>query len=389
MKTFAIVLAGGRSERFGSDKSWVEFRGRPLWAASFESFLNSPDIAGVGLVCPAGKEAEFRRFAPGAQFIVSGGTNRQESSRRGVELVPSAYDAVLVHDAARPCVSNALIRSVVEGVERTGAAFPALAVTDTVKVGSGSAWTTLDRSRLVAVQTPQGARRDWLLSAHAQGLQGATDDASLLESLGYPVEAVPGDHANIKITHVGDLSRILGPVETRTGLGYDVHAFSRDPDRPLWLGGVEFQDRPGLEGHSDADALLHAVVDAMLGAAGLGDIGVRYPNTDPRWKDAASSLFLAQTAQLVRESGWEVTNVDATVVAERPKLMPRREEICHRIGELIGIDPGRISIKATTNEGLGAIGRSEGIAAFAVATLTRRIEGRATDLKASRPDFAV
>jgi 2-C-methyl-D-erythritol 4-phosphate cytidylyltransferase/2-C-methyl-D-erythritol 2,4-cyclodiphosphate synthase len=310
-------------------------------------------------------------LAPDAIFCVAGGESRQQSSQIGARAVPLEYDTVLVHDAARPFVTPTLIGRVIKGVEQVGAAFPAVPQTDTVKIGSGDKWVTPDRTSVVAVQTPQGSRREPLLRAFSECHGEFTDEASMLESLGIPVLAVEGDPANIKVTHPADVSRILTNVETRTGMGYDVHAFSDDPDRPLWLGGVEFDDRPGLEGHSDADVLLHAVVDALLGAACLGDIGLRYPNTDLRWKNASSSLFLRETAALLSENGWTIGHIDATVLAERPKVMVRREEICSTIADLAGIGTGQVSVKATTNEGLGAIGRGEGIAAMAVATVTR------------------
>jgi 2-C-methyl-D-erythritol 4-phosphate cytidylyltransferase/2-C-methyl-D-erythritol 2,4-cyclodiphosphate synthase len=194
---------------------------------------------------------------------------------------------------------------------------------------------------------------------------------ALLEALGVHTTFVDGEDTNFKLTTPADLNKI--PMEYRTGLGYDIHSFSTDPDRPLWLGGVEFpNDKPGLEGHSDADALLHAVVDSLLGAASLGDIGVHYPPTDPQWKNVSSLIFLQETGMILKEKGWSIVNIDSTVLAERPKVMARRQEICEAIARALDISPDRVSVKATTNEKLGAIGREEGIAAFATATLRRR-----------------
>ncbi|MBS1713983.1 MAG: 2-C-methyl-D-erythritol 4-phosphate cytidylyltransferase [Armatimonadetes bacterium] len=371
MKTFAVLLAAGSSTRFGQDKLWMPFRGRPLWTRSYDVLAACPVVDAVGIVCPVGRERDFRAYAPDAAFVLAGGSSRQDSSRIGTEAVPIEVQNVLVHDAARPLVTDALIRRIVDAVERTGAAFPAVPVVDTVKQRSGGGWTTPDRSTLVAVQTPQGARRDLLVRAHQEASGETTDEASLLESIGVTVESVEGEVRNIKVTNPEDASRMMSAMETRTGLGYDVHAFSTDPERPMWLGGVEFDSKPGLDGHSDADALLHAVTDALLGAVGLGDIGHLFPNTDPRWKDVRSSHFLAEAAAAVRAQGWDIVHVDATVLAERPKVAPRHAEVVAAIAEAAGVPIGRVSVKATTNEGLGAIGRGEGVAAFAVATVRK------------------
>lgn len=371
MRTCAVVLAAGKSQRFGEDKLWIDLNGKPLWTHSFQTLAAHPEIEAVGIVCQSERIEEFFALAPQALFIAEGGATRQESSRIACESVPDDFDAVLLHDAARPFVSEALIDRVVQGVQRTGAAFPSIPVTDTVKQGSGDKWSTLDRSSLVAVQTPQGALRTTFLQAHHAATREFTDDVSLIEALDIPVEAVIGEVANFKATHPDDLSRMIGAMETRTGFGYDVHAFSTDPARPLWLGGIEFDERPGLDGHSDADVLLHAIVDALLGAVGLGDIGIQYPNTDPRWKGAPSSIFLQESAQRVRDLGWTIVNIDATVLAERPKMSTKRELICQTVASLTGVSTDRVSVKATTHEGLGAIGRGEGIVAQAVVTLTR------------------
>lgn len=371
MKVCAVLLAAGRSERFGSDKLWTPFKGGPLWTASYRTLLSCADE--VGIVCQPDRVDEFRALAPEASFVIPGGADRQSSSRLGVEAVPEDCSIVLVHDAARPWVTRELVNRVREAVGRIGAAFPGVPLTDTIKTQRGGCWTTPDRASFLAVQTPQGARRELLLRAHQEGRGAFTDEASLIESLGEPIEAVEGDVKNIKVTHPGDVERYLGTVDVRTGLGYDVHAFSQDPDRPMWLGGVEFDDRPGLEGHSDADALIHAIVDALLGAVGLGDIGLLYSNTDDRWKNAASQLFLRETSQRLAQEGWDIVHVDATVIAERPKVMKRRDEICRTLADAMGLSEGQVSVKATTNEGLGAIGRGEGVAAFAVATVRRSL----------------
>ena len=242
---------------------------------------------------------------------------------------------------------------------------------DTIKRLSPAGVETLDRSALRAIQTPQGAQVDLLRRAFASAGDGHTDELSMLEALGVVPVLVEGSNANFKITVPEDLERargIAGEGETRTGIGYDVHAFSAT-ESPLVLGGETFEGTPRLDGHSDADALLHAVCDALLGAAALGDIGEHFPNTDPQWKDQPSLTFVNTVGAMLVASGWRIVNIDATVIAEFPKVMPRAGAMRANIAGALGIDVGRVSIKATTNERLGALGRGEGIAAFATATL--------------------
>jgi 2-C-methyl-D-erythritol 4-phosphate cytidylyltransferase/2-C-methyl-D-erythritol 2,4-cyclodiphosphate synthase len=368
-KVFVVLLAAGMSNRFGRDKLTLNLGGRPLWLVAFHQFLHHPLVGGVGVVCAGDKLEAVRSLAPEALFIQPGGKSRTESSKFGLEKVPADFDLVLIHDAARPFVSEDLITRVIQATEIHGAAFPAIPVTDTIRQRDQGTLTTLDREKLLAVQTPQGAFLHHWMAAYKDFDGDAPDDIAVLEAVGIQSQVVIGEKDNRKITHPADWSH---PSEIRTGLGYDIHAFSQDPDRPLWLGGIEFpDDKPGLEGHSDADALFHAITDALLGAAGLGDIGLHYSNTDPRWKNAPSSLFLKETTLLLQREGWHIIHIDASVLAERPRIMRRKDEIRSRIAELCGISVERTSIKATTNEGLGAIGRGEGISAFAVATLGR------------------
>ena len=223
------------------------------------------------------------------------------------------------------------------------------------------------------MQTPQGGRADLMRRAHSEASREYTDEIALIEAIGAPWQAVAGSHQNFKVTVPEDLIRARAMLrhETRTGLGYDVHAFSTELGRPLWLGGVHFSDHPGLEGHSDADALLHAITDSLLGAAVMGDIGLHFPPGDERWKNAPSLMFLEHTGRLLTAAGWEIVHVDSTVIAESPKVMPRAVEIREGIAAALKISPDRVSVKATTNEGLGAIGRGEGIAAYATATIER------------------
>lgn len=370
MKVVAAILAAGRGERFGSDKTQVPLHGKPLWRWSFDAFSSHPEVDAVGLVGSESNIEALRGVRP--LFAVLGGRDRQSSSRIAVEAIPDDTDVVLLHDAARPFVSPRIISDVIAAVQRSGAAAPGIPVTDTVKrVGAGRV-ETLDRSGLFTVQTPQGAKRNLLYQAHREATGQVTDDLALMEAIGVVPEIVAGDPANRKVTQPEDLDPHRARLsEVRTGQGYDVHAFSPDSSRRLFLGGVEFEGETGLDGHSDADVVLHAAVDALLGAAGLGDIGQHFPNNDPKWKNAPSTLFLRHASKLLQESGWTLQNIDITVVAERPKVMTLAESIRSHIASALEIDPSRVNLKATTNERLGFIGRGEGIAALATATISR------------------
>lgn len=371
MKFGAIILAAGRGERYGGDKVAVNLGGRPVWRWSFDRFLAHPGIEAVGIVVAPAAVERYQAAAPQAAFVVAGGATRSSSVRAGLGAL-TGCDAALIHDGARPFVRAETIEAVMDAVRRGRAAAPALPVTDTLRSISLDGARLVDREGVYAMQTPQGAPLDVLRRAYALD-EDATDDLGMLERLGIVPELVPGAPENFKVTTMDDMRRAvawIGAGETRTGIGYDVHRFSDDPERPLWLAGLRFDGR-GLEGHSDADVALHALVDALLGAAGLGDIGLRYPNTDPRWKDRPSIEFVKETAEVLANEGWQIVNADLSIVAERPKIMSRRAEIAARIGAALGIDADRVSVKATTNEGLGFIGRGEGVAAMAVATLRR------------------
>lgn len=368
MPTYAILLAAGRSERFGADKLSQILGGKPVWQWSLDTLLQSVDR--VGVVCSPSSREWFAPYAGRLVFLVEGGESRQASVEQGIRAIPDDEAKVVIHDAARPLLPKELVQTLLQELDSHRAVVPILPVSDTIRTTSGE---VVDRSRLSAMQTPQGGYVSDFRRAYAQNPQGCTDDIAVLQTLGIQPYFVPGDPRNLKLTTADDLLRLNAylTMETRTGLGYDVHAFSTDPDRPMWLGGVEFDDRPGLDGHSDADALLHAVVDALLGAIGAGDIGEHYPNTDPRWKNCPSLRFLEETGVLLRSQTWDIVNVDCSVIAERPKVLPRRNEMCEVMARALGIDPSRVSVKATTNERLGAIGRGEGIAAFAIATVRR------------------
>ena len=371
MKTCAAILAAGQGSRFGQDKTQVSLGGMPLWRWSYNAFRSIPEISEIILVTSAVNLEKMQSEVPDARVIV-GGSSRRESSLCAVMGCSKDIEAILIHDAARPFPSARLIRDVIDAVARTGAAGPAIPVADTIRRMTGSAMETLDRTGLVAMQTPQGARVNLLRKAHENSTSEVTDDLSLLEAAGIPFELVPGDADNFKITTSEDLMRArsqLGGPETRTGMGYDIHPFDLSSPGPLWLGGVAFEGHASLLGHSDADVLLHAIADAILGAACLGDIGQHFPNTDPQWRGARSATFVEQAVSLAENANWILRHIDATVIAETPKIMSRSLEMRKAISAMSGLSVDRVSLKATTNEQLGSIGRGEGIAALAVVTV--------------------
>lgn len=366
MKVVAIILAAGKGERFGTDKISLPLGGKPIWQWSFEAFLRHPLVDSVGLVGPA------TISHPKAFFACAGGASRQESARSGLAHC-EPDDIVLFQDGARPFVSADEITRVVEAAKRSGAAGTAITMRDTIRK-SGS-HDLVDRDELMAMQTPQGGQASLFLKAHEASTGSSTDDLDLLHQVGIAFELVEGSASNFKITTKEDYERakmVVGAMETRTGIGFDIHRFSTDSARKLWLGGIEFPEELALEGHSDADVVLHAITDSILGAAAMGDIGQHFPNTDPRWKNCDSSVFLQHAVSIVGAAGFELVNIDVTMIGEKPRVMPFAGQIRARIGELTGISIERIGFKATTNEGLGSIGRAEGISAFAVATLRFR-----------------
>ena len=369
-RVWTIVVAGGSGRRFGGPKQYEPLGDRRVLDWAVDAAREASD--GVVVVVPAADAAR--------EGGVAGGESRSESVRNGLAAVPADATVICVHDGARPFADAALFRRVIDAVASgADAAVPGLPLTDTVKRVDehGLVHETPDRAALRAVQTPQAFRADVLRGAHADGspLRDATDDAAMVEAMpGRGVVVVAGDPANRKITQPADLEwarqRIgaRGGVAVRVGQGFDIHRFSDDPRRELVLGGVRFEGERGLQGHSDADAIAHAVTDALLGAAGLGDIGQHFPDTDPRWKGADSLELLRHAAGLVREAGWRVGNVDCSVVCEAPKLAPRRDEMQEKLSEAAG---GPVTVKGRRAEGLGALGRREGIACWATAVIER------------------
>ncbi len=388
MSVWTIVVAAGRGTRFGRAKQFETLRGRRVldWSLSAASSVSD----GVVVVLPADGVADDAVDLPAGVLVATGGPSRSASVRNGLALVPGDADVVVVHDAARPLASVALFSAVIDAV-RAGAdgALPAVAVTDTIRhVGGG----TVDRSELLAVQTPQAFAAAALRRVHATDAE-ATDDAGLVEAAGGRVVIVVGEAANQKLTNPADLAVAAalapdpggaaatdahtetehddtggGPMDLRVGQGFDIHAFSDDPARPLVLGGVVFPGERGLAGHSDADAICHACTDAVLGAAGLGDIGLMFPDTDPTFAGADSVVLLTEAVARVRAAGWQAANIDCTVVCEAPKLAPRRLEIEARLTAVVGAP---VTVKGKRAEGLGSIGRREGVACWAVALLIR------------------
>lgn len=333
---------------------------------------------GVVLVLPAGEHdaASGAGAIAGADVVVAGAATRSGSVRAGLAAVADRLgddDVVVIHDGARPLASAGLFATVVDAV-RSGAdgAIPAVGVTDTIKVIDGGVVVdTPDRSRLAAVQTPQAFRFGVVRQAHATEPE-ATDDAALVEAAGAKVVVVDGEALNLKVTTAADLAAVeqavSGPVPMRVGHGFDVHRFSDDPGRALVLGGVTIDGAPGLEGHSDADVVAHACADALLGAAGLGDIGQHFPDTDPAHAGADSMALLASVVASVAEAGWRPVNVDCSVVCETPRLAPHRDQMQQRLSAVVGAP---VSVKANRAERLGALGRSEGIACMAVAMVAQ------------------
>jgi len=381
-----VVVAAGQSKRFGgaTPKQFLDLGGRSVLERAVRVLAERPAVSGVVVVL-APEELKDPRVAqvrswPGVLALANGGATRAASVLQGLEAAPAAR-YVLVHDAARPMADPALVERVIEGVRREGAALPGLPVSDTVKQvdPADRVLRTLDRSDLRLAQTPQGARMDWLLEAlrraAADGVE-VTDEAAALERAGRRVTVVAGDPANRKITEPGDLEELRRRWDgaeaglLRVGSGFDVHPFA--PGRPLVLGGVKFDGEPGLAGHSDADVVLHAAMDALLGAAGLGDIGVLFPPDDPRYAGADSAALASRVAGLIAGHGLAVVNLDLTVLAERPRIRPRADEMRARVAACFGLEPSRVGLKATTLEGLGALGRGEGIACQAVALLRGR-----------------
>ncbi len=377
-KCVVLVVAAGRGRRFGGDlpKQYQELAGRMVLRHSLAAFAANPQIDAVRAVIHPDDRSLYDTAALGLNLLdpVHGGAERQDSVRLGLEsLADLSPEIVLIHDGARPFIDAGTIDRVIAALDHHPGAIPAIAVADTLKRGQdGQITGTVERAGLWRAQTPQGFRFNDILAAHqAVAGQQLTDDAAVLESRGQTVALVAGDEANVKITTAIDLARAArafdGPGDPRVGSGYDVHKFTQGDG--VMLCGVRVPHDFGLEGHSDADVAMHALTDALLGAIAAGDIGRHFPPTDPRWKGAASARFLEHACALITGLGGEIRHVDLTIICERPKVGPYRTAMQRELAGILKLPLGRVSVKATTTEGLGFTGRREGIAAEAVATV--------------------
>ena len=399
MHVTAIIAAGGRGERFGGGqpKQLLQVGGRAILERSVDAFLRHPSVDAVVVAVPPSLVDDPPGYLqPGSARsakplrVVAGGQRRQDSVANAFRVIDPVSDIVVVHDAARPFVSNDLIARTIAAAAESGAAVAAVAARDTVKRSAGETGTTrlvretLPRETIFLAQTPQAFRRGVLeraLASAAGDSADATDEATLVERGGDAVRIVEGDASNIKITVAGDLAiaeaiaAMSQPARTgRAGTGYDLHRLVAG--RPLVVGGVTIPSERGALGHSDADVVCHAVTDAILGGVCLGDIGRHFPDSDPAWKDASSLDLLKRASAMAADQGYEVGNVDVTVVLETPKIRGYVEAMRAAVAGAIGIDVSRVSIKGKTNEGVDAIGRGEAIAAHAIALVRARGDRR-------------
>jgi 2-C-methyl-D-erythritol 4-phosphate cytidylyltransferase/2-C-methyl-D-erythritol 2,4-cyclodiphosphate synthase len=374
MTVSALIVAAGKGERLGGGipKQFRKRGGKTVLRWAVDPFLRHPAIRDVRVVVAPGQEDAASEALTGAEIgsLIPGGPERSDSVQAGLSGLDT--DAVLIHDAARPFCPAAVIDRLIASLEFFEGAAPVLPVGDTLARINDRLGEPVDRSGLGRVQTPQAFRLDALRSSYERwNGQSPTDETTVVRAAGYSVAAVEGDPALDKLTTPADFHKaeqwLAGRMVSRTGMGFDVHAFAGDG--PIMLGGVEVPHGRGLAGHSDADVVLHSITDALLGAAALGDIGQHFPPSDPQWKGAASDIFLAHAAELVRAQGGMIDHVDCTVIAEAPKVGPYRDGMRSRIAATLNLSEAQVSIKATTTEGLGFAGRREGIAAQAIVTI--------------------
>jgi len=392
----AVLVAAGAGRRMGADKLWIELHGRPAWRWSLDALLAVPGMQRVVVVIPAGAEERFAAALPAEAadrcLLVNGGAERVDSVTAGITALTAAGMPddmpLLVHDAARPGASSALMLRVADAVALGHAVIPVVPLHDSIKRvdTTGRVIAPVDRESLMAAQTPQAATlgelRAALEESRAWG-RAATDEASALASGGITVHTVPGEAGNLKMTEPGDELRIAAVLAVsgspmsvpavasrqRAGIGFDAHR--RESGRALVLGGLKFPGEEGLAGHSDGDPALHAVIDALLGAAGAGDIGSLYPPDDDRWRGADSGALLEEAVERLATAGWAPSSIDLVIVAPHPAVAPRRDEMIIRIAGLCGIASDRVAVKGTTSDGLGFAG-SEGIAAYAIAVVSAK-----------------
>ncbi len=376
MKVAALIVAAGRGHRAGAPlpKQYLDLNGQTILRRSAKAFLDSGLVHVVQVVIHPADRPLYDESTDGLALLepCAGGASRQDSVRLGLEaLAGESPDLVLIHDAARPFVSATLIRAVIDGLSNNEAVIPGLAVTDTIKQVDGGIITgNIDRDSLRRAQTPQGFRYRTILAAHRAlaDVADLTDDAAVAERAGHAVHVVDGDERNIKVTTPEDVAALsVQAMIPCSGTGFDVHRLG--PGDHVMLCGHRIPHSQGLIGHSDADVALHALVDAILGAVGAGDIGRHFPPSDPQWKGVPSRLFLEEAVRLVRAQGGRIANVDVTIICEAPKVTPHVEPMTAVLTEILGIPASRINVKATTTEKLGFTGRGEGIAAQATASV--------------------
>ena len=381
MRIGVIVVAAGQGLRIGGSvpKQLLDLGGASMLRRSLGAFDQHPLVSQIVVVLPEAQLSSSREVVGTLArpcVVVAGGARRQDSVAKGFAALAEDVDVVLIHDAARPFASQALIDRVIAAAAEGGAVVPAIPVRDTVKRvdrASRLITATIPRDEVWLAQTPQGFRRDVLRAAVALGTAGseATDEAMLAEQAGHPVKIVDGETGNMKITTPQDLAaarnRFSAGSDARVGTGYDLHRL--EAGRPLVLAGILVPFEKGPVAHSDGDVLCHSLVDAILGAAGAGDIGRHFPNTDAAWKDAPGLDLLARSLQIVRRLGWSVANADITIVLERPKLAGHVPQIIERLAATLGIPGDCVSVKGKTNEGVDAVGRGDAIAAHAVVML--------------------
>jgi 2-C-methyl-D-erythritol 4-phosphate cytidylyltransferase/2-C-methyl-D-erythritol 2,4-cyclodiphosphate synthase len=390
----AVLVAAGQGRRFGVDKLWIDLWGRPVWRWGLDALLAVPDMSLVAVVVPPDAVERFEAALPPDALdrcrVVGGGLERTDSVVAGITALTAAGVAeetpVLVHDAARPAASPEMMVRVVSAVRTGTGAVPVVPVPDSLKtIDAARAVTgTVDRDVVLAAQTPQGGSLTQLRAAMEESSawhRPVSDEAAAMAAAAMPVRAVDGEVNNRKLTEPGDDAMLRGALAAwtmplrppgaadgvRVGIGFDAHRL--EAGRELRLGGLSFPRETGLAGHSDGDAALHAVIDALLGAAGAGDIGTAYPSDDERWRDADSADLLRDAVERLKAAGWRPLNVDLAIVARRPPIAHRRDELVKRVAELCGLEPAAVSVKGTTSDGLGFAG-AEGIAAFAVASVT-------------------
>ncbi len=369
-----LIVAAGSGSRVGADvpKQYRSHRGKPLLRWSAERFVQDAAVTSVTVAVGEGQQNQAERALEHLDTqIMIGGPTRRDSVHRGLEYLAAAGASgwILIHDAARPDIPGHVVTALLDALCGAPGAVPVLPVTDSLVLAEDG--SSMDRDALRRVQTPQAFHLDAIIAAHRRWPDGedATDDAQILRAAGGSVTQIAGDERLAKLTYAEDFTPQSGPA-FRIGSGYDVHRLNAGDE--LWLCGIRIDHEFGLSGHSDADVALHAITDAVLGAIGAGDIGSHFPPSDARWRGARSDRFLAHAVSLAEAAGYTVGNVDCTIICEAPKIGPHREVMRVRVAQIMGIETGRVSIKATTTEGLGYTGRREAIAAEATALLERR-----------------